>query len=201
MALEQLLQQRTDIWRGPGLCAPAPPGVPTGFSELDAELPGGGWPEGALSEILGGGAGAFALTLPALARLSAQGRWLLLVAPPQLPYAPALAGRGVDLGRLLLVRPADPAGALWAAEQGLRSGACGAVLAWSDSAEDAALRRLQLAAVEGEALAFLFRPGTAARSSSPAPLRLQARPASHGLEVRILKRRGGLATRTLSLAL
>ena len=56
MALEQLLQQHPDIWRGPGLCAPAPPGVPSGFSELDAELPGGGWPEGALSEILGGGA-------------------------------------------------------------------------------------------------------------------------------------------------
>jgi len=191
MALEQLLQQRPDIWRGAGLTAPAPPGVSSGFSALDAELPGGGWPEGALTEILGDATGAFTLTLPALARLSDEGRWLLLAAPPRLPYAPALASRGVALERLLLVRPSEPSGSLWAAEQGLRSGACGAVLIWSDSAAGSALRRLQLAAAEGEALAFLFRPEAAAAHPSPAPLRLRVRPSAQGLDVQVLKRRGG----------
>ena len=199
-ALKQLLQQRPDIWRGAGLSAPALPGGPSGFSALDAELPGGGWPEGALSEILSDGVGAFALTLPALARLSGQGRWLLLVAPPHVPYAPALAGRGVDLRRLLLVRPGDEAGVLWAAEQGLRSGACAAVLVWAEPAESTGLRRLQLAAEEGAALAFLFRHEAAARHPSPAALRLRVRPAAQGVEVRILKRRGGFAARPVSLA-
>ncbi len=199
--LEQLLQQRPDIWRGAGLSAPAPLGVPSGFSALDAELPGGGWPEGALSEILSDAAGVFALTLPALVRLSGQGRWLLLVAPPLVPYAPALAERGVDLGRLLLLRPGDKAGVLWAAEQGLRSGACAAVLVWAELAESSVLRRLQLAAEEGAALAFLFRHEAAAQHPSPAALRLRVRPVAQGLEVWVLKRRGGVAVRPVSLAL
>jgi hypothetical protein len=191
MVLEKLLQQRTDIWRGSVRSAALPSGVASGFPALDAELPGGGWPEGALSEILCDGPGAFALTLPALARQSRAGRWLVLVAPPYVPYAPALAARGVDLARLLLVCPEDEAGVLWAAEQGLRSGVCGAVLAWAEPHQTAVLRRLQLAAEAGASLAFLFRTEAAADRPSPAALRLRVRSAARGLEVRILKRRGG----------
>ncbi len=72
-ALEDLLQQAR-IWRGtaPGWAAPT---VPTGFANLDAELPGGGWPSGALTEILGSceGIGELGLLLPALARLTSAG--------------------------------------------------------------------------------------------------------------------------------
>jgi hypothetical protein len=39
------------IWRG-GDCAPEPATLPTGHAALDAVLPGGGWPQGALTEIL-----------------------------------------------------------------------------------------------------------------------------------------------------
>jgi hypothetical protein len=106
----------------------------------------------------------------------------------------------VDLGRLLLVRPADQAAALWAMEQGLRSGACGAVLGWADPEAPTALRRLQLAAEPGGALAFLFRGEAAARRPSPAALRLQVRPVWQGLEVGVLKRRGGLPAGPLRLA-
>ncbi|HZM34775.1 MAG TPA: hypothetical protein VFC18_09790, partial [Burkholderiales bacterium] len=41
------------VWRGAGLASPAPC-LPTGFPALDAELPGGGWPTAALTEILCG---------------------------------------------------------------------------------------------------------------------------------------------------
>jgi hypothetical protein len=174
--------------------------VPSGFPVLDRELPGGGWPEGALSEILSDAIGVFVLTVPALARLSAAGRWVLLVTPPHIPYPPALADQGVDLRRLLLVRSEDPDEALWAMEQGLRSGACGAVLAWAEPEQAAILRRLQLAAETGKSLAFLFRGEAAARRSSPAALRLRVRPARSEMEVRILKRRGGFAVGPLRLA-
>jgi hypothetical protein len=205
MGLEQLLQGRADIWRGDQGAAALPPGLASGFPELDARLPGGGWPAAALSEILSDSPGAFALALPLLARLSREGRRLLLAAPPYIPYAPALAGWGVDLGRLVLVRVGE-AEALWAAEQGLCSGACGLVLLWAEPRDTGVLRRLQLAAETGAAPALLFRGEAAAARPSPAALRLRARPGAlgsrapavgrAGLEVEVLKCRGALCTRT-----
>ncbi len=199
MALEQLLQGRTDIWRGNGVAPAAPSGVASGHAELDALLPGGGWPRGALSEILCDGAAGFALILPALASLSRAGRWILLVAPPHLPYAPALAGRGLDLRQLLLVREQELSAALWAGEQGLRSGACAAVAVWAEEAAPAALRRLQLAAEKGAGAGFLLRGEVASKRPCPAPLRVRVRLESGGLAVRVLKRRGGAAQRELVL--
>lgn len=194
-ALESLLQH-PGLWRGRS-CAevalPSVPSVPSGYAELDARLPGGGWPTGALTEILPErqGIGELRLLLPALARLSREDRWLLWIAPPYIPYAPALAAAGLALENLLWLRPDSPADALWAAEQALRSGACSAVLAWPDRPDGRALRRLQLAAEEGRALAVLFRPAAAAVQSSTAALRLGLQSVRSRLQVRILKRRRG----------
>lgn len=133
MSLESLLQ-RADIWRG-GL-APPMSSLPSGFAELDALLPGGGWPQGTLMEILipRAGVGELRLLLPALARLSQGDRWVVFVAPPYIPYAPALAAASLDLSRVLLVHPRGERGAhadtLWAVEQALRAGSVSAVLAW-----------------------------------------------------------------------
>ena len=79
------------IWRG-GDCAPEPAALPSGFPALDAMLPGRGWPGSALTEIVleREGIGELRLTLPALARLQAQGRDVAWIAPPHVPYAPAL---------------------------------------------------------------------------------------------------------------
>lgn len=159
---------------------------------LDKELPGGGWPTACLSEVLPAheGIGELRLMGPGLACLSSQGRRLAWVAPPYLPYAPALDAAGIELERLLIVRTRTAAEALWAAEQALRSQACGAVLLWSATCDHAALRRLQLAAEHGRALALLFRPPTAHSRASPAALRLRLDSANGGLAVHILKRRG-----------
>jgi hypothetical protein len=77
----------------------------SGFAALDAELPGGGWPLGALCELLPRhvGIGELRLLGPALASLSAAGRSLAWIAPPHRPYAPALAAAGIDLARVLVV--------------------------------------------------------------------------------------------------
>jgi hypothetical protein len=124
---------------------------------------------------------------------------VLLVDPPFIPYAPALAAAGMELSRLAVVQAGEAAA--WAAEQGLRSGACSSVLAWGGRWETAALRRLQLAAETGAALALLFRGREATREHSPAALRLALEPAPSGIAVTLLKQRGGRAGATLELPL
>ena len=180
------------LWRGDALAPSLHPGVPTGYAELDAELPGGGWPVGTLTEVLPNafGIGELRLLAPALARLSAQGRTLAWIAPPYQPYAPALAAAGIDLARLLIVHASRPQDTLWATEQALRGRACGAVLAWPARLSFAQLRRLQLAAQEGRALAWLFRPPEAAAEASPAPLRLSLQSQRGVPLIDIFKRRG-----------
>ncbi len=178
------------IWQG-ARGGVAPYGtVSTGFAALDQALPGRGWPLGALTEILHSrhGIGELGLTIPALARLGRTGRWLVWVAPPYLPYAPALARQDVCLSRMLLVDARSPADCLWSAEQALRAGS--AVLLWPAEVDERGLRRLQLAAEAGRSWGLVFRSPEHARQSSPAVLRLLLEPSSRGPMVRILKCRG-----------
>jgi hypothetical protein len=201
-ALDSVLRH-PGIWRGNQRAQEAMDAVPTGFDELDALLPGGGWPRGALTEILAEqeGIGELNLLMPSLARLSRENGWLTWVAPPHVPYAPALAGAGLSLKRVLVAQPQSPADAWWAAEQALRSGACEAVLAWLKAPDERRMRRLQLAAEDGRVWGVLFRPARAAQERSPAALRLHLKPAANGLAVHILKRRGGPVDRPVLLDL
>jgi cell division inhibitor SulA/protein ImuA len=189
-ALDEILQQHP-VWRGVAFARPVET-VPTGYSVLDRELPGGGWPGGALTEILGGlkGIGELQILMPALAALSMAGKRIVWLAPPHLPYAPALAAAGVDLTHLAVVRAPGRRDALWAAEQVLRSASCRVLLAWFHRASYAELQRLATAAESGRACVILFRPREAGREPSPACLRLALEPAAGELAVRILKRRG-----------
>ena len=152
------------LWRGSELACVTAPSLPTGFPGLDAELPGGGWPTGKLTEILSAheGIGELRIFGPTLAKLCARGRRLAWIAPPHRPYAPALAAAGIDLARIFIVRTRNDRETLWAAEQALRANACGAVLAWHAAAKYPELRRLQFAAEGSHALAVLFRPSRAA---------------------------------------
>ena len=176
MTLDEL-RQRAGLWRAGDL--PASGGLASGFPALDDLLPGGGWPRSGLTEILTTtpGSGALRLVLPALAMLSRAGRWIIWVAPPHVPYSPALEQCGLDLTRMLVVDlpedPASPQGqALWVYEQALRFPDCGAALLWLDDAANLRLRRLQLAAEAGGTWGLLFRPERYAAVPSPAPLRL-----------------------------
>src|SRR3989442_14536329 len=151
------LFERPDIWRGDSLSRAGTPAVPSGFPELDAELPGGGWPAGALTEVLPAheGIGELRLLDPALAALSNRGLRLAWISPPHLPYAPALAAAGIDIAMLVVVRTTSPIENLWAAAQALVSNPCGAGLAWPPRGEAAGAGRLPIAAAGGRAPAFL----------------------------------------------
>lgn len=201
-SLESVLQH-PGVWRGRQRAQTAEAALPTGFAALDELLPGGGWPRGALTELLirRQGIGELRLLLPALARLSQEDGWLAWVAPPYVPYAAALAAGGIDLARLLVAKPATHDDAWWTAEQALRSGACGALLAWLRAADERRMRRLQLAAETGRAWGVLFRHARAAQDRSPAALRLLLEPAGDGLAVHVLKRRGGPVSQPVVVAL
>ncbi|MCB1956621.1 MAG: translesion DNA synthesis-associated protein ImuA [Rhodocyclaceae bacterium] len=191
------------VWRGARLAGTPPAGRPSGFAALDAVLPGGGWPEGALVELLCDqpGAGELSLLLPQMRQVAAP-RWLVWVAPPFIPYAPALALAGVPLERLLWVAPDRPQDIRWAARQALLSGSCTMVLAWQSQLDMAALRRLQLAAEQGHTPLFLFRERRVASQPSPAVLRLQLEAGDDGtLSVQVLKRRGPLLAGPVHLSL
>ena len=204
--IEQLIQL-PGVWRGGELEHAQQPAVPTGHLALDAELPGGGWPSGTLSEVLheGVGIGEVTFLAGALARASENDRLVAWINPPHLPYAPALAQSGLVLDRCLVVRPANREDALWAAEQSLKSGACGAVMLWLEEGasrrhdEYAWLRRLQMSAESGRSMAILFRSMAAERLSTPAHLRVVLSREEGVLKVRIPKRRGPSLMRPIAI--
>ena len=128
-------------------------------------------------------------------------RRIVMVQPPHLPHAAAWAGWGLPADRFIWIRAARTADALWSAEQVLRNGSCGALLFWQPQVRNEALRRLHLAAQGSTTVFWMLRPLSAGEHASPAPLRLALRPAPAGVSVDIVKRRGPLAERPLTLAL
>lgn len=209
------------LWRADEVEDFSGPVLASGFAELDRELPGGGWPQGQLIELLtdDAGIGELSLLAPALAQLAQSRRctvWVLPVdaaraAVPHLPgmrtipYAPALATAGLDLARTIFVRPATPREGLWAVEQSLRARHLGAVVGWlphaSGDSDFRALRRLHLLAQRHQALAFVLRSARQAQAPSPAVLRLALASRGAQLDVTLLKRRGRPLLEPVTLAL
>ena len=141
------------------------------------------------------GVGELSLLMPALAALTtgrgsrASRKWVAWIAPPFVPYAPALQQRGIAVDALLLVHPSGKE-CLWTVEQVIRSGSSCGVLAWLAAADHVALRRLQLAAEAQGCWTILFRPTAARHERSPAALRLGLEQAGSVTRVRIDKCRG-----------
>lgn len=189
-ALASLLEGR-QVWRGTTPVTRPAAGQSTGLQALDDLLPGGGWPASGLVEVLHEehGQGELSLLLPVLAGLTRRARPVLLISPPYQAYAPAWQGAGVQLSRLHVLT-SEATGGLWAMEQALRAGCCGAVLGWLPVLEDKTLRRLQLAAETGQTIGFLLRKSSPDATSSTAALRLRVEGGRWGSEIRILKCRG-----------
>ncbi|WP_295760765.1 translesion DNA synthesis-associated protein ImuA [Undibacterium sp.] len=178
------------LWRASQLARAHGDYVACGYSDLAAELPGAGWPMGALSEILiqHPGTAELALLQPALAGL--QRGHIILLEPPYQPQALGLAELGLDISRILWLRSKTHSDALWSAEQILRSASCAALLFWPSQIRSENLRRLHLAAQSGNTLFTVIRAQQQALNPSPAPLRLKLQRVALGLQVEIIKRRG-----------
>lgn len=199
--LDHLLQL-PNPWHG-NLFADPPRGVPTGFEELDNQLPERGWAQAGLTELLVSrdGIGALQLLLPALARLSRQPRWIAWVAPPYMPYMPALEAAGVDISRVLRVYPRGAQNGMATIEACLRAGTCSAVLAWPLAGEAQWLRRLQRAALQGNAWGVLFRPDNPAKLASPVAQRMRIEGTTEGLTVTCCDARGRYDDEPVELSL
>jgi protein ImuA len=197
------------LWRGHQLGRHVDQAVPSGFAELDAQLPGGGWPRRVLSELLlqHPGVGEIRLLSVALAAVQQAGRLVMMFDPPHALSGWALSQLGLDVGQLLIVntrcKVVAGSDSLWALEQALKSGHVGAVVAWLPPRLRAErLRRLQLAAQAHDGPAFVLREMAAQQRPTAAPLRLALRAGgADTLQVRLLKRRGPPLDTPLRIAL
>lgn len=196
----RVLPDLAHVWRAGELGGAALQTVDTGYVGLNQVLPGGGWPQGALIEVLQPQAGLheWGLLAPALAaqQQAAPHQLLVLLGAPCLPFGPALGARRLNMRRLLAVQAqgGDGPALLWATREALQCADVGSVLAWLPDARSAHLRRLQIAAHAHHKLLFVFRPLRARLESSPALLRLLLEGAAHeaagDVLVHLLKRRG-----------
>ena len=184
----------------------------SGAAAIDRLLPGGGLRHGMLVEWLGGersrGAeekrsskarqqnknysttpllhcsSAVTLSLLAAREACREGGALVVIDRRQTFYPPAAAVWGIDLDRLILVRPRSARDELWASVQSLRSPAVAAVWGMIDRLDSRAFRRVQLAAQAGRTLGLLLRPPSARGQPSWADVRLGVSTEQEGSESR-----------------
>ena len=181
------------IWRGSEFGRAATSVCSSGWPALDAELPGGGWPVGAVTELLAAQPAVLEWRLlgPALRKVVAAGGQVVVIGPPRDPHLPGLLHEGLDERQLVWIQAALPAERLWVTEQLIKSNAAGAIVAWLPQARQEQLRRLQVNAQAGEGPVFLCRPEAARHEASAAPLRVHAAAGlDWELKVSVLKRRG-----------
>ncbi len=152
--------------------------ISSGCAEFDRFLPQQGFYAGQLVEWLGtSSSGAETLAL-LVARQAAQrdtAQTIMVIDADGDFYPPAAAAWGLDLQRLIVVRPGHPSPSLdmqgwakntracahpdllWALDQGLRCPAVAAVWAGLPAIDPRDFRRLQLAAEAGDTLGLLLR--------------------------------------------
>lgn len=134
--------------------------IDTGCPGLGRLLPGGGYERGSLVEWFSPrhGSGVSSLSLLAAAPAMKDGKALVVMDWQRTFYPPSAAALGIDLQRVVVVRPLSREDGWWGLDQALRCPAIGAV--WSELPEemdDRLARRLQLAAEEGGTLGLFVR--------------------------------------------
>ena len=201
MSLLDTLAEQGRIWTARHWQETVIPAIPSRYPKLDELLPGGGWPLGALTEILYPvhGVGELRVLLPALAQLTQEDdRWQLWLNPPLPPCGPALQHWGFNIERLMLANARNPADLCHSLEKSLQSGGCQAAVVWMKSLDKALMRRIQLAAEMAKVPVFLLRPERYKAQPSIAALRLCI---GADLRLSILKRRAGWPVSDLDFTL
>jgi hypothetical protein len=196
-AKTEVLQQLAERMRAMETAAQRRAAPPVSLPLLDALLQGSEHNR-ILVELVAGADGAGAWTLALLLARQACGtrQALVLIDPRGWFYPPAAAALGVDLERVILVRPTSGPQCQAALDQALRCRAVAAVVSWCDRLRPAEGQRLRLAAEAGGGLGLLLRPASALRSAALADLRLVVAPvlsmkSARRLKVEVARWRGG----------
>jgi cell division inhibitor SulA/protein ImuA len=166
--------------------------LPTGIGVLDDMLPDGGWPRAGVVEVTetADHACAMELFMPALARVTRQGRGLALVAPPYPARKRIFTDTGVNPVRVVQVNPHPGRSALWTVESLLQSADYGVVMAWPGCDTELMDKRLQKAAMLGRVLCVLFRPPCRSMAVSSSNLRIVVDADEDGRALYLLNGRG-----------
>lgn len=206
--IDTLLHDNPNLWRGCDMAGQGFHGRSTGFPQLDDILPGRGWPDRGLMEIVSPcwGMGELQLLIPLMRSVVEQGKWILWISPPYQLYAPALVQAGINTEQVLVVKlDTSCRDALWSMEKALQTENCGLVLAWQNWLPGKVLRRLQLAADTGDTLGVLFKHRDSEHSPSPVRLQIKDSPSPgrrfSEAEVTVIKARGNFRPLTTRLNL
>ena len=173
--------------------------ISSGIETLDRLLPDAGFRAGTLIEWVAGKGSADQLALLAARAALGEERVLIVIDDEESLYPPAAAALGIDLERLIVVRPGkaarhgagaesapakraaakrskSPAAAsvetLWALEQALASRGVAVTFCRLQKLSARVFRRLQLSVERGGGLGFLIRPPTARGEPSWSDVRL-----------------------------
>ncbi len=152
--------------------------LPFGLPDLDSAFPAGGLPLGCLHEVAGeepGAGTAFAAHL--LARLASESAPAVWIVRGRDLHAAGLAAYGLTPDRLIAVRAARDADALWAMEEALRCKRLSAVLGEVAGLDLTASRRLQLAAESSGVTGVLLQNAARRSAASAAVTRWRIAPA------------------------
>lgn len=199
--------------------------LPLGLGSLDEALPEAGLPRGAVVEVAAPRGLARGTTIALAACASAQaearqrggrstsGAWCAWIDPGMSLFAPAVARAGVDLARLLVVRPPSDALARVAVKVA-ESGAFSVVVIDTAGVPGVSqgerldrwpnvVRRLALAIERSDSTVLLLTDRLAARSMPlPVAMRLEVdRTAEDDVSVRVAKERRGRVSAATSVKL
>ncbi len=179
----------------------------TGHKPLDEVIQG--WRLGLTTEIGldKAGVGELRLLLPAIKALQKSpsgAKQVLWIAPPLMPFAPALVKAGLDLNFLHIVQTQCLKDTLWACEQALSSGSCAATICWTNNQplKNREIRRLQLAAEQHNTWHVLFRNRRFLEQSSVSNMRLQISNNKRSqLNVKVIKQPNSWGGQSCTLSL
>lgn len=158
--------------------------LPLPKGPFEALLPPNFGERGGLIEWLaeGGGHGALWLACKLAAESLPADAALVVVDPSGEFYPPVVAGLGMLLQRLILLRPRSHADVLWGLEQSLRCAGVAGVVCRLGKLDSQSYRRLQLAVEQGGGLGMLVRGAEFHKEPSWADVRLRVSACSGAAE-------------------
>jgi hypothetical protein len=169
----------------------------TGLPGWDSLAPPGGFRRGAVHELLADSVADASFPMTLLARGMLTDAPIVWVDHDHTLYPPGLKQAGLNLDRLLIVRPVD-AERLWTITECLRSAGVSAVVATLPARLTRVdVRRLQLAAEQSGAVGLFFRPPARDLNTYAAATRWHVAPAGGARDtqrwlITLLRGHGGL---------